>query len=161
MPDEFFAHNEDITREGIIGTYVHGNEPAHHVAYLYNYAGKAWKTQERVRMILENQYKPTPDGLRGNDDCGQMSAWYIYSALGFYPVSPGSNEYAIGSPAINNAVIDLGNGKTFTIKVKDQSDKKLYVKKMTLNGKPLNKPFINYEDIIKGGKLVFEMSSTH
>jgi putative alpha-1,2-mannosidase len=81
--------------------------------------------------------------------------------LGFYPVSPGSNEYAIGSPAINNAVIDLGNGKTFTIEVKDQSDKKLYVKKMTLNGKPLNKPFINYEDIIKGSKLVFEMSSTH
>jgi predicted alpha-1,2-mannosidase len=161
MPDEFFAHNEDITREGIIGTYVHGNEPAHHVAYFYNYAGKAWKTQERVRMILENQYKPTPDGLRGNDDCGQMSAWYIFSALGFYPVSPGSNEYAIGSPAINNAVIQLGNGKIFIIEAKNQSDKNVYIKKMTLNGKPLTKPFINYEEIIKGGKLVFEMSATH
>lgn len=161
MPDEFFAHNEDITREGIIGTYVHGNEPAHHVAYLYNYAGKAWKTQERVRMILENQYRPTPDGLRGNDDCGQMSAWYIYSALGFYPVAPGNNEYAIGSPAINNATIDLGNGKQFIIDVINQSDKNVYIKKMTLNGKPLTKPFINYEDIIKGGKLVFEMAATH
>ena len=90
LPDEFFAETEDITREGIIGGYIHGNEPAHHAAYLYNWTDDPWKTQERVRMILKNQYRPTPDGLGGNDDCGQMSAWYLFSAFGFYPVAPGS-----------------------------------------------------------------------
>ncbi|MEO7313817.1 MAG: glycoside hydrolase domain-containing protein [Ginsengibacter sp.] len=90
---------------------MHGNEPAHHVAYLYNYAGKPWKTQVLIRLILDHQYKPTPDGLGGNDDCGQMSAWYIFSALGFYPVAPGSAEYEIGSPIVNSAVINLENGR--------------------------------------------------
>ncbi len=100
LPDEFFAETEDITREGIIGGYVHGNEPAHHVAYFYNWTDQPWKTQERVRKILKMQYKPTPDGLGGNDDCGQMSAWYIFSSLGFYPVAPGSDEYALGRPLV-------------------------------------------------------------
>ena len=103
LPDEFFAETEDITRDGIIGNYVHGNEPAHHAAYLYNWTDDPWKTQERVRMILRNQYRPTPDGLGGNDDCGQMSAWYLFTALGFYPVAPGSGEYALGSPVIKTA----------------------------------------------------------
>ncbi len=159
MPDKYFEHNEDITRDGIIGTYVHGNEPAHHVAYLYNYAGHPEKTQARVRMILKNQYKPTADGLGGNDDCGQMSAWYIFSAMGFYPVAPGSNEYAIGSPEIINAKINLANGKQFIIETKNQSDNNVYVKKIILNGKVLLKPFISYEEIMAGGKLVFEMSA--
>ncbi|MGN6353828.1 MAG: GH92 family glycosyl hydrolase, partial [Parafilimonas sp.] len=105
LPDEFFAETEDITRDGIIGNYVHGNEPSHHVAYLYNFAGVPWKTQERVRMILQKQYHTGPDGLGGNDDCGQMSAWYIFTTLGFYPVAPGSGQYSLGSPAIDDAIL--------------------------------------------------------
>jgi predicted alpha-1,2-mannosidase len=100
LPDEFFAETEDITRDGIIGNYVHGNEPAHHAAYLYNWTDAPWKTQERVRMILQKMYKPASDGLGGNDDCGQMSAWYIFSSLGFYPVCPGSTEYALGCSSV-------------------------------------------------------------
>lgn len=159
LPDEFFADTEDITREGIIGGYVHGNEPAHHVAYLYNWAGQPWKTQERVRMILKMQYKPTPDGLGGNDDCGQMSAWYMFSSLGFYPVSPGSDEYALGSPALKSATLKLEGGKTFSIDAINQSDKNVYVKKVLLNGKVLTGNKIKHEDIVKGGKLTFYMSS--
>lgn len=161
LPDAFFAETEDITRDGIIGGYVHGNEPAHHVAYLYNWTDQPWKSQEIIRKTLKMQYKPTPDGLGGNDDCGQMSAWYIFSSLGFYPVAPGNNEYAIGSPTIHNAKINLENGKTFEIKVNNASDKNIYVQKMILNGKPLSKFFINYEDIIKGGILEFTMSDKH
>lgn len=161
LPDAFFADTEDITRDGIIGGYVHGNEPAHHVAYLYNWTNQPWKSQEIIRKTLKMQYKPTPDGLGGNDDCGQMSAWYIFSSLGFYPVAPGNNEYAIGSPTIKYAKINLENGKTFEIKANNSSDKNIYVQKMMLNGKPLSKFFINYEDIIKGGILEFTMSKKH
>lgn len=157
LPDEFFAETEDITREGIIGNYVHGNEPAHHAAYLYNWTDAPWKTQERVRMILEKMYKPTADGLGGNDDCGQMSAWYIFSALGFYPVCPGSTEYALGSPAIESAVLQLENGKTFSVETVNQSAKNVYVKKVELNGKPLSSRFLTHDDIMNGGKIVFYM----
>ena len=104
---------------------------------------------------MNMQYKPTPDGLGGNDDCGQMSAWYIFSALGFYPVAPGSNEYAIGSPSVNKATINLENGKSFTISVKNQRVKNVYIQKMVLNGKPLLRYFINYDEIINGGELIF------
>ena len=158
LPDKYFAETEDITRDGIIGTYVHGNEPAHHVAYLYNFAGQPWKTQQRVRMILKNQYKPAPDGLGGNDDCGQMSAWYLFSTLGFYPVAPGSAEYQLGSPAINKAVIQLENGKTFTVEAINQNDKNVYVQKAMLNGKQLAQPVITHDDIMNGGSLLFYMS---
>jgi predicted alpha-1,2-mannosidase len=161
LPDKYFAETEDITRDGIIGNYVHGNEPSHHVAYLYNWTDKPWKTQERIRMILPRMYKPTPDGLGGNDDTGQMSAWYIFSSLGFYPIAPGSADYSIGSPAINNAVIQVGNGKTFNINVKNQSEKNVYVQKITLNGKPLTGLTINHADIMNGGEMVFYMSSKH
>jgi predicted alpha-1,2-mannosidase len=161
LPDKFFAETEDITRDGIIGNYVHGNEPSHHVAYLYNWTDKPWKTQERVRMILKKMYKATPDGLGGNDDTGQMSAWYIFSTLGFYPVAPGSDQYSIGSPAIQNAVIEVGNGKTFTINVKNQSDKNVYVKKALLNGKPLNSMFLSHADIMNGGEITFYMAAQH
>ena len=158
LPDKYFAETEDITRDGIIGTYVHGNEPAHHVVYLYNFAGQPWKTQQRVRMILKNQYKPSPDGLGGNDDCGQMSAWYLFSTLGFYPVAPGNNQYQIGSPAINKAVIQLENGKKFSIEAINQNDRNVYVQKVMLNGKQLDQPVLNYEDVMNGGTLVFYMS---
>lgn len=157
LPDEFFAETEDITREGIIGNYVHGNEPSHHVAYLYNWTDEPWKTQERVRMILNNQYRPTPDGLGGNDDCGQMSAWYLFSALGFYPVAPGSDQYSLGSPLVKNAVIRLENGRTLTIEAKDQSEKNVYVKRATLNGKRIDRRYITHAELMGGGILVFQM----
>ncbi|WP_420148480.1 GH92 family glycosyl hydrolase [Spirosoma sp.] len=159
LPDKFFAETEDITREGIIGGYIHGNEPAHHVAYLYNWAGQPWKTQERIRMILRMQYKPTPDGLGGNDDCGQMSAWYMFSSMGFYPVSPGSEEYSLGSPSVRSAKLQLENGQTFSVEAINQSDKNVYVQKVLLNGKPLNQLTISHSDILKGGKLTFYMSA--
>lgn len=157
LPDRFFAQTEDITREGIIGNYVHGNEPAHHVAYLYNITGEPWKTQERVRMILGNQYHNGSDGLGGNDDCGQMSAWYLFSSLGFYPVSPGSDAYWLGSPLVQSATINLENGKTFTVEAINQSAENVYVKQVTLNGKPLRGYQLTHSDIVNGGRLVFTM----
>lgn len=159
LPDEFFAHTEDITREGIIGNYVHGNEPAHHVAYLYNYTSQPWKTQKTVRMILEKQYHNGPDGLGGNDDCGQMSAWYMMSSLGFYPVAPGSDRYDLGSPSVLNAKLSLENGKQFIVEAKNQSPKNVYVKEVFLNGKALNRSYISHSEITAGGKLTFLMSS--
>ncbi|MET4142633.1 GH92 family glycosyl hydrolase [Pedobacter sp. UYP1] len=159
LPDEFFADTEDITREGIVGGYVHGNEPAHHVAYLYNWTDQPWKTQSRIRMILKMQYKNAPDGLGGNDDCGQMSAWYIFSSLGFYPVAPGSDEYSLGSPAVKSAVLKLENGKTFTVDAINQSDKNVYVQKVLLNGKAITTHTIKHGEITAGGKLTFYMSS--
>ena len=161
LPDKFFAETEDITRDGIIGNYVHGNEPSHHVAYLYSWTDQPWKTQEKVRMILQKQYHPAPDGLGGNDDCGQMSAWLIFSTLGFYPVAPGSDQYSLGSPAISHAILHLENGKDFTIEVQDQGDKNVYVRKMLLNGEPLTRRYITHEEIMNGGKLVFYMSGKH
>ena len=157
LSDEYFADTEDITREGIIGGYVHGNEPAHHVAYLYNWSGQPWKTQEKIRMILDMQYKPTADGLGGNDDTGQMSAWYIFSALGFYPVQQGASEYAIGSPLVDHAILNLENGKQFEIEVKNQSKKNIYIQKIELNGKQYSSFNLNHFDIVNGGKIVFYM----
>jgi predicted alpha-1,2-mannosidase len=161
LPDSFFAETEDITRDGIIGGYVHGNEPAHHVPYLYNWTNEPWKTQQQVRLILNKQYQPTPDGLGGNDDCGQMSAWYIFSSLGFYPVAPGSEDYAIGSPLVHNAILNLENGKVFEIEVQNQSDKNVFVQSIILNGKPLQKLTLTHTELMKGGKLVFVMSNKH
>jgi len=158
IPDKYFAHNEDITREGIMGGYVHGNEPSHHVAYMYNWANKPWKTQERINQIMTTKYLNKPDGLCGNDDCGQMSAWYIFSSLGFYPVCPGSGQYAIGVPSINEAVLNLENGKTFTIKTENYSAKNTYIKSVMINGEKWNKSFINHSDIVNGGELIFKMS---
>lgn len=159
LPDKYFAETEDITREGIIGNYVHGNEPAHHVPYLYNEAGQPWKTQEKVRMILKKQYQSSPDGLGGNDDCGQMSAWYLFSTMGFYPIAPGSAQYSLGSPAIRHATLSLENGKTFIVEAKNQSDKNVYVQKVELNGKPLDRLYITHDEIMQGGSLVFYMSA--
>jgi predicted alpha-1,2-mannosidase len=144
-------------KEGIIGNYVHGNEPSHHVSFLYNYTSEPWKTQKKTRMILPNQYKAKVDGLSGNDDCGQMSAWYVFTALGFYPVCPGSNEYALTSPLVIDAVVHLENGSSFSIKTKNQSDKNRYIQKISLNGLPLKSPFLNYTDISNGGELFIEL----
>jgi predicted alpha-1,2-mannosidase len=157
LPDKFFAETEDISRDGIIGNYVHGNEPAHHVPYLYNYTDQPWKTQERVRMILRKQYRSGPDGLGGNDDCGQMSAWYLFSTLGFYPMAPGSAEYSIGSPAIVSAVINLESGRKLVVEAKNQSEKNVYVQRVELNGEKLNGFTLRHNDLTNGGKLVFHM----
>jgi predicted alpha-1,2-mannosidase len=143
LDDENFKETEDITRDGIIGCYVHGNEPGHHIPYLYNWTGQPWKTQEKVRMIMREMYGDTPDGLCGNDDCGQMSAWYIFSALGFYPVCPGSDWYAIGSPLVKSAIIDLENGRILKINVKNQSEENIYIQEVYINGE---KYFKNYID---------------
>lgn len=159
LPDEFFAQTEDITREGIIGNYVHGNEPSHHVAYLYQMVGEGWKSQEWIRKILKDQYHNGSDGLGGNDDCGQMSAWYLFSSLGFYPVAPGSDDYWLGSPLVQSASIKLENGKTFEVEATNQNDKNVYVQEVRLNGKPLKGYILKHADIVNGGKLQFKMGS--
>ncbi|PKD16404.1 sugar hydrolase [Salegentibacter salinarum] len=159
LPDKYFEHTEDISREGIIGNYVHGNEPSHHVAYLYNWTNTPWKSQDKIRMILKDQYQTGADGLGGNDDFGQMSAWYIFSSFGFYPVAPGSTQYALGSPAISKATINLDNGNTFTVIADNQSAENVFVSKVELNGKVLDDPFIDHNDIMAGGELKFYMSS--
>ena len=156
-PEESYAHTEDITKAGIIGTYVHGNEPGHHIPYLYVWAGAPWRTQERVHQITETMYRNANDGLCGNDDCGQMSAWYIFSMLGFYPVCPGSGEYVFGSPGVREATISLENGKSFAIRAEGLDGKNIYIRSITLNGEPYRKSFITHAEIMRGGELVFEM----
>lgn len=146
----------DIT--GLIGQYAHGNEPSHHIAYLYNYAGEPWKTQGYVGKILNEFYKNAPDGLIGNEDCGQMSAWYILSAMGFYPVSPSIPLYDLGTPIFKEAKINLENGKSFSIKAVNVSERNIYVKSVKLNGKPLKDTFFKHEDLMKGGIIEFEMT---
>ncbi len=142
---------------GLIGQYAHGNEPSHHMAYLYNYAGAPWKTQERVHEIATTLYTTGREGLCGNEDCGQMSAWYVLSAMGFYPVCPGRAEYAIGVPVIGKAVIDVGGGKTFSISTKGLSENNRYIQRAWLNGAPYTKSYLSHADIMRGGELVFEM----
>lgn len=159
LPDKYFENTEDITRDGIIGNYVHGNEPSHHVVYLYNWTDSPWKSQDKIRMILKKMYRNGADGLGGNDDFGQMSAWYIFSSLGFYPVAPGSDEYALGSPLVKKAVFNLENGKNFEVEIVNQSDKNVFVSKVLLNGKQLDKPFLKHDDVLAGGKITFYMSS--
>ena len=150
-------HQADIT--GLIGQYAHGNEPSHHMAYLYNFVNKPYKTQEKTRQILTKLYTNTPDGISGNEDCGQMSAWYIFSSLGFYPVTPGANQYIIGSPLFEKATFNLENGKSFTIEAKNQSKENKYIKSVKLNGKDYEYSYIHHQDIINGGNLVFEMTN--
>lgn len=148
----------DIT--GLIGQYAHGNEPSHHMAYLYNFVNKPHKTQEKVRQILTELYQNTPDGISGNEDCGQMSAWYIFSSLGFYPVTPASNDYIVGSPLFPKATINLEDGKQFTVVAHAISEANKYIESATLNGKPLNRTFIKHDEIVNGGLLEFKMSSS-
>ena len=158
IDDKYIEKNEDITRDGIIGNYVHGNEPSHHIPYLYNWTNDAWKTQERVRMIVRRMYHDGADGLCGNDDAGQMSAWYIFSALGFYPVLPGSDDYATGSPLVKSAELNLENGQFLKIIAENQSEKNIYVKKILLNGKEIKNHTLKHSELVKGGTLIFEMT---
>ena len=151
-----YADVEDIS--GMIGQYIHGNEPSHHLAYLYNYAGQPWRTQERLKQIVESQYRPAPDGLVGNDDLGQMSAWLVFTSLGFYPVAPASNEYIIGRPFVEQATMHLPGGRQFRVTAQQMSDANRYVKRILLNGKPLTRAYIRHEEILAGGELKFVMS---
>jgi predicted alpha-1,2-mannosidase len=146
----------DIT--GLIGQYAHGNEPSHHIAYLYDYADEPWKTQMYVHKILDEFYKPTPDGLIGNEDCGQMSAWYVLSASGFYEVTPNFAAYSFGTPLFKEVKYHLENGKTFTLKAANVSDKNFYIKSVKLNGKPYDKTSFEHTEIKNGGTIEFEMT---
>ena len=151
-------HQADIT--GLIGQYAHGNEPSHHMAYLYNFVNKPHKTQEKVYQILTELYKNDPDGVSGNEDCGQMSAWYVLSSLGFYPVTPGSNEYVIGTPFFYKATINLENGKQFNITAHHLSDTNIYIESVKLNGEDLDVTYLNHDKVVSGGNLEFFMTDS-
>jgi predicted alpha-1,2-mannosidase len=161
--DSLFSQSSAVTASvdvsGLIGQYAQGNEPVHHVAYLYDYAGQPWKTQEKVRQVMDTLYLPTNGGLCGNDDCGQMSAWYVLSAMGFYQVCPGVPIYAIGSPIFDKIVIHQDNGKDFTIEAKNNSAENKYIQSATLNDAPLQRAFFSHSDIVSGARLVLEMGA--
>lgn len=160
LPDRYFEHTEDITRDGIVGNYVHGNEPGHHIPYLYNWAGRADRTQERVRHLCRAMYSDGVDGLCGNDDAGQMSAWYLFSALGFYPVCPGSTTYALGSPMVQSATLHLEDGKTLRIVAEGQAEDAVFVDAVFWNGEEIQAPFLDHKDLVQGGLLRFVMASS-
>ena len=151
--------NVIVDATGLIGQYAHGNEPSHHMAYLYNYIGKPWKTQAIVSQILETLYDDQPDGISGNEDCGQMSAWYIMSAMGFYPVCPGEPTYIFGSPIFDKVTINLENGKKFIVKAENVSKENIYVQSVTLNGMDYNKSYFEHNDIVNGNTLIFNMGN--
>ena len=161
--DSLFTISSDLGEgassdiSGLIGQYAHGNEPSHHITYLYAYAGEQWKTAEKVREILKTLYHNAPDGLSGNEDCGQMSAWYIFSSLGFYPVNPANGIYVFGSPAIEQATLHLPEGKEFNISVENNSEQNIYIQAVQLNGELYEKSFITHQDIMSGGNLKFVM----
>ncbi len=163
--DELFVAEGDLGEgappdvSGMIGQYAHGNEPNHHIPYMYAYAGAQWKTAEKVREIQETKYSGEPDGYCGNEDCGQMSAWHIMSALGFYQVNPSNGVFVFGSPSFTKATINLPGGKKFVIDAKNNSKENIYISKARLNGKAYDNAFITYEDIMKGGTLQFQMSA--
>lgn len=145
---------------GLIGMYAHGNEPSHHVTYLYPYAGEQWKTAEKVRYIQDVFYTDQPEGIIGNEDCGQMSAWHIMSALGFYQVNPSNGVFVFGSPLFDKASVHLPEGKTFEVVAQNNSKENVYIQSVLLNGKPYNNSYILYDDIVKGGNLTFVMGNT-
>ena len=164
--DSLFTIEEDVKGEyssvdisGLIGQYAHGNEPSHHISYMYNYAGVPWKSQEMVRRILKEMYQNNPDGLSGNEDCGQMSAWYIMSSLGFYPVNPSEGIYVIGSPLFDEVSFNTGSGKLFKVTVYNNSDQNVYIQSARLNNKDLNRSYIYHKEILDGGTLELSMGS--
>lgn len=156
---EIRGEDASIDISGMVGQYAHGNEPSHHTAYLYNAAGAPWKTQQTVSRILHTLYTSSPDGLCGNDDCGQLSAWYVFSALGFYPMNPVAGQYELGFPLFDRAVICLPNGKEFVIETRHLSDENSYIRRAELNGTSLDSLHLLHSDIIKGGKLILTMGT--
>ncbi len=150
--------SSDIT--GLIGQYAHGNEPSHHITHIYNVVGRHWRTQELVDQILKTMYFNDPNGLSGNEDCGQMSAWYVLNAMGFYSFCPGSSTYSIGRPLFDEVEIALPDGKSFTIIAKDNSSENKYIQSARLNDQTMNQPFFTHDEIIKGGTIHFEMGDS-
>lgn len=159
LPEKYYVDNEDITEEGLVGGYVHGNEPSHHIPYLYAWTSAPWKSQERLRTIMDQMYKNNIRGLSGNDDCGQMSAWYLFSAMGFYPVCPGSDQYVIGAPFLPYMQINLPNGKTVTIKAPGVSDRNRYIRNVRVNGRPYTKLYFTHDQLVNGATIEFDMTS--
>ena len=161
--DQFFVNNDSMGEEasaditGLIGQYAHGNEPSHHITYMYAYAGQQWKTAEKVRYIMDEFYKDTPDGIIGNEDCGQMSAWYVLSSMGFYQMNPSDGVFVFGSPRFDKMSVKVRDGKTFTVEAENNTKENIYIQKVFLNGKPYKKTYITYEDIMNGSTLKFVM----
>ena len=157
LPEEYYEHNEDITESCLVGGYVHGNEPSHHVPYLYAWTSQPWKTQSTVRQILNGMYRNDINGLGGNDDCGQMSAWYLFSVMGFYPVCPGTDQYVLGAPYLPYVKVTLPNGNVLEIKAPGVSDTNCYVRSFRMDGKEYGKLYVTHDDILKGGVWEFDM----
>jgi predicted alpha-1,2-mannosidase len=164
--DTLFLTSSDLTGEdissditGLIGQYAHGNEPSHHIAHMYNFVGQSWKTQELTNEIMRDLYFNNPNGLAGNEDCGQMSAWYVLNAMGFYSFCPGEPVYSIGRPLFDQVEIELPSGKSFTVSAKNNNPQNLYIQSVKLNGVVLEKPFFRHDDILMGGVLEFEMGA--
>ena len=142
---------------GLLGQYAQGNEPSHHVIYMYNYVGQPWKAAPLLRRMMNEMYTDQPDGLSGNEDVGQMSAWYIISTMGLYQVEPSGGKFIIGSPLFDKATLNVGGGKSFTVRAINNSDKNMYVQKVRLNGKAYTKSYIDFKDIMRGGTLELTM----
>ena len=157
MSSELRGENVSGDITGLIGQYAHGNEPGHHTVYMYNRVGRPDKTQKYVNQVLTTLYNNTPDGICGNEDTGQMSAWYVFSSLGFYPMNPASGQYELGAPLFQKATIKLSSGKSFVIKANNLSEKNIYVDKVFLNGQLLNRTYITFDEVLQGGELLFEM----
>jgi len=153
------GENASADISGMIGQYAHGNEPSHHIAYFYNYAGQPWKTQALVRQIIDSLYTNQPDGYSGNEDCGQMSAWYVFSSLGFYPVNPASGVYVIGSPKVEEATLNLNGNVQFKIMAENNSPENIYIQSATLNGAELTRSYITHQELMAGGELIFIMGN--
>ena len=158
LDPKYYEDNEDIEASCLIGGYVHGNEPSHHIPYLFQWTSEPWRGEYWLREIMERMYRPQRDGLGGNDDCGQMSAWYVFSAMGFYPVCPGSGEFVLGAPFLPESTLTLEDGRTFTVKAPGVSSKNRYVRSVRLNGERLTRRYLTREDILRGGVLEFEMT---
>ena len=160
LPKKYYEKNEDITEEGLIGGYVHGNEPSHHIPYLYAWTSQPWRTQYWTREIVDRMYRNDINGLGGNDDCGQMSAWYMFTVMGFYPVCPGTDQYVLGAPYFSYLKLQLPNGKILEIKAPGVSDSRRYVQSLTINGKKYEKLYITHADLLEGGVWEFKMGSS-
>ena len=159
LPQKYYEKNEDITADCLLGGYVHGNEPSHHVPYLYAWTSQPWKTQYWVREILNRMYRNNIDGLSGNDDCGQMSAWYLFSVMGFYPVCPGTDQYVLGAPYLPYLKMRLPNGNMLEIVAPKVSDRNRYVYSMKINGKKYEKLYITHQMLLEGGRWEFDMDA--
>ena len=158
LPEHYYADNEDITADCLVGGYVHGNEPSHHVPYLYAWTSKPWLTQDRLHTIMDKMYRNDIRGLCGNDDCGQMSAWYIFTTLGFYPVCPGTDQYVIGTPFVPYADVRMPNGRHIIVKAPNVSQRNRYIKQVLLNGKPYSRLYFTHDQLAGGCVIEFEMT---